>query len=165
LNANGNYPNSTTYEWSLTFEKGPPQDFVASTQNPRSFPASINNRVISAKVTARFENCSETETKRFDCPIPDQDRLGNSLCGPNSNINRFDKSIKVFPNPVKSIISFKGNDLENYSITIHDFMGNRIIEDKNLKDNINLGNSKPGIYFYVITGKNNFVQKGRLIKD
>ena len=77
LNAGGNFPNGTTYEWEIKRQDGSTQFYSPSTNNPRLVSASINNRITQATVTAKFENCEKTSTKTFMCAIPNSDANGN----------------------------------------------------------------------------------------
>lgn len=87
LNAGGNFPTGTTYEWEIRRQDGTTQFYSPSTSNPRLISASINNRIIRATVTAKFEDCEKTETETFMCAIPNVDINGNLFpeCGGNGN--------------------------------------------------------------------------------
>jgi hypothetical protein len=77
LNAGGNFPNGTTYEWEIRRQNGTIQFYSPSTSNPRLVSASINNRITRATVTAKFEDCEKTVTKTFQCAIPNADINGD----------------------------------------------------------------------------------------
>ena len=87
LNAGGNFPNGTTYEWEIRRQNGTIQFYSPSTSNPRLVSASINNRITRATVTAKFEGCEKTVTKTFMCAIPNADINGNLFpeCKGNGN--------------------------------------------------------------------------------
>ncbi|MBQ0734377.1 hypothetical protein [Aquimarina celericrescens] len=70
LFTNGNFPNGTTYEWLITRQNGLTQSYEASTDNPRAVSASSSNKIIRARVTARYQECSRTFLKTFIQPIP-----------------------------------------------------------------------------------------------
>ena len=76
LNAGGNFPIGTTYEWEIRRQNRTTQFYSPSENNPRLVSASINNRITRATVTAKFENCEKTITKTFMCAIPDMDING-----------------------------------------------------------------------------------------
>ncbi len=170
LQASGNFPNGTSYSWTITRQDGSTQFYSASTQNPRMVSASINNRITKATVTATYQNCTKTVTKIFRCAIPNADINGElfpecSLFGGGIGFSKISEKIKVYPNPTKANLSFEGKDLENYKITIFDFMGNIIIKDSKLNEEINLDSEKSGIYFYIISDDQMNIQEGKIIKE
>ncbi|MBX2827446.1 MAG: hypothetical protein KTR22_04755 [Flavobacteriaceae bacterium] len=77
LHAGGNFPPGTTYAWTITRQDGSVQNYAASTANPRLVSASISNRIVSATVTAVYEDCEETSTNNFACAIPNSDANGD----------------------------------------------------------------------------------------
>ncbi len=83
LHAGNNFPSGTTFEWQITRQNGTIQFYSPSTSNPRLVSASINNRITSATVTARFGDCEKTATRTFRCAIPNADINGDLFpeCG------------------------------------------------------------------------------------
>lgn len=79
LEVTSSFPAGTTYSWIITRQDGSIQPYSASTDNPRSVSASIDNRITEATVTAEYGGCTKTVSKIFDCAIPDLDINGQLL--------------------------------------------------------------------------------------
>jgi len=76
------------------------------------------------------------------------------------------KQILVYPNPVKNYLNIALGLYTDINLQIFDTNG-QIILVKNLKysQKIDLPELPTGFYIYVLTGKNGFVEKGKLIKE
>ena len=165
LLANGNYPQGTFYSWLITYENGSTQNYEASPQNPRPISASFDMRVSEARVTASYQNCSETVTQLFDCALPDIDENGN-LSPECSNLeggfSRKNNVVKVYPNPAKNGQSINISGLDNYEvekIDIVDMSGNVVLTEIKKLNSVELGSLKTGIYFIKISTKQGIIQK------
>jgi len=75
--------------------------------------------------------------------------------------------ILVTPNPTSSKIEFyvqnSNLDRDIYSVEIFDSYGTKIIEKQILPEKVDLSNNKKGLYFYVISTKEGYLQKGKII--
>lgn len=170
--AGGNFPPGTLYKWTIERMNGSVEHYGNSTQNPRHFNATINNRIVKATVTATYINCVQTASVTFLCPIPDIGLDGNLLPDCNNGLpggggpgeGRSMMNISVFPNPTTSTVSFTGEKIEQYQISIYDMYGNTVIKGARLSREINLKKQKPGTYIYVITDGKGYHQKGRIVK-
>lgn len=169
LMANGNYPAGTTYTWTTTRQNGLKQTYT-TTDDTVLVSASVNNRIVSATVTASFEDCTETVNKTFDCAIPNTDANGNTFpeCGGNGGgFGKKAENIKVSPNPVKAGSSIKIQGLESYNvdvIEVVDMFGNIKSNQKLKSDTIDVGNLNTGIYFIKISTKQGIIQKKIIVK-
>ncbi|MFT3795028.1 S8 family serine peptidase [Flavobacterium sp.] len=85
--------------------------------------------------------------------------------GMDSKENTKADRIKVYPNPVQSIVNFEGDDLSKYSISIYDQNGNPVMAKDTLEDSINMGQQEKGMYIYIISGANDYRQVGKLLKE
>lgn len=174
LQVTGIFPSGTNFNWTITRQTGPVATY-STTSLVQFVSASLSNRVVQASVTATHLGCSETYTRSYyACPLPDYDPFQEVLLCDNGNgchssgnggFSRENKRFELYPNPTKSEIIFKGENLNQYRVTIYDFKGNVVIKDKKLSDNFNLGKENTGLYFYVITDEKGFRQDGKLIKN
>ena len=73
--------------------------------------------------------------------------------------------ISVSPNPTKSILNFKGENLDKYVITIYNENGEIVIKNSKVDTVLSLENFKQGIYFYQLTDDSGYSQKGKIIKE
>ncbi len=72
-------------------------------------------------------------------------------------------SVSIFPNPSTSSFTFSG--LQNECvIEIYDVLGNTIYTTNTSEEKtiIDLSKQSTGVYFYRITGKNNFIENGKI---
>ncbi len=76
------------------------------------------------------------------------------------------KQILVYPNPVKNYVTFALGLYSDINLQIFNSKG-QIVLVKNLKysQKIDLSELSTGFYIYVLTGKNGFFEKGKLIKE
>lgn len=80
--------------------------------------------------------------------------------GIDENIN---SSVSIFPNPSTSFFTFSG--LQNECvIQIYDVLGKIIYTTKTSEEKtiIDLSRHNKGIYFYRVTGENNFIEQGKI---
>ena len=94
--------------------------------------------------------------------------FGTALSIAQLTVNENTRSeYKVYPNPTKDrILLILPNDLNDASIIIYNPLGQKILEQKNLNQNleISLENYSAGIYYYTIQSKNK-AQSGKIIKN
>ncbi len=100
------------------------------------------------------------------------DDLGSRSSTMNITLEKNNKTVSVFPNPVKKYVHFTQNAaITDFEIKIHDMAGIQVFERKrfdskksNLIIALDLEDLEPGLYFYTssINGKK---YKGRLIKE
>ncbi len=76
------------------------------------------------------------------------------------------KQILVYPNPVKDKVNFVTGFYNNLELTIYNING-KLVHSSHLPhtQTINLQHLPTGMYAYIITGKNGFFEKGKLMKD
>lgn len=112
----------------------------------------------SITITYNYNNgCpSKTIKKMFQYDIT------NDILLKSSNLIEL---IKVYPNPTKNVINFKGEKLENYFISIFDEKGNNVIKDHNINDSLNIEKINKGTYIYTISNYKDYKQDGKIIKD
>lgn len=128
------------------------------------------NGQIKKYYSGHDENHSEFGMSEFGSNIA-QTCFIHSTCfyseDPFFRNNSSEKSNKIIisPNPTYSKISFKGENLNQYKITIFDSNGNKIINELNIERTIDLKDYKKGIYFYLLEDKEGNIQKGKIIKE
>ncbi len=90
----------------------------------------------------------------------------DNLVGVNED-TKYAMNIKVFPNPVSDMLSFKLPE-ENLNVRIYNVLGaeverfdsqNRPVYRKNIQD------WKPGVYFYEVKKRDKVLKRGRFIKE
>lgn len=156
LFANPQAGQGATYTWSGFYENGNPFS-VTSTLMPTPIPASLSNRIASAKVIVNYMDCEARDRKTFDCPIP--------YISCPSNRNGLNGEFRLNQNPIKSNLEFEGNNKDQFIISIYDASGNAMLKGIRLSDEISLEGRKPGIYFYIITDESGTIQSGKVVKQ
>lgn len=147
--------NTYSYFWTFTFQDG---STSWSYEEKPEVPVYCSNSIISASVVIASALCSVTINVNWST-------MGG-LCGTYglNGLRNSNSSVKVYPNPTKSLIFFEGKNLDNYQISIYNDKGTKILESKNL-NRINIQDYRKGIYYYTITNSNGYKQSGSLIKD
>lgn len=79
--------------------------------------------------------------------------------------NNTKSQIIVSPNPTSSKVTFIGENLDQYTVTIFDSNGNKIINESDIENSIELKSYKKGIYLYILEDKEGNLQKGKIIKE
>jgi hypothetical protein len=95
------------------------------------------------------------------------DRNGN-VCG-SVGINKIitQSEILVYPNPAKDNLNFDMGMYKDFQLSVYNQMGQTIMQKNFISGNntINIGNFKPGIYFYNLQNKNGKVISGKFVKE
>ena len=83
----------------------------------------------------------------------DNIELNNNI----SNLELFDRDIKIFPNPSSNLFTINCKNCVNKNIIIEDVLGNIVLRRKvnSDKQNINFSNKKNGMYFLRIENNQN----------
>jgi hypothetical protein len=73
--------------------------------------------------------------------------------------------VQVSPNPAKTILSFKGDQLQNYKLSLYDTQANPVMTGVTVSGSVNIEKLEKGIYIYVITDSAGYRQTGKIIKE
>lgn len=73
--------------------------------------------------------------------------------------------IQLFPNPSKSIIQFKGQDVNDSFISVYDLSGSIIVSKSRVSQNLNISKLNKGTYIYKIEKNSQLIQEGKIIKE
>lgn len=124
----------------------------------------------STTIIVNFNNNNTTFC--FTKPINNlvSSTFGSCDCGINpyrqANIAEPLKNrIEVAPNPARSVVWFKGDNLEQYTISIFDTEGKPVLEGGTIDSGISLEKQRKGVYVYVITDDFGYRQDGKIIKE
>jgi len=172
LYVNGNFPLGTTYEWNVYREDGSIDNYSASSQTLRYVAASFENRITYVEVIAYYGNCSRLFTSAFHCAIPNSDQYGNVFpdCSSYKLINKKENIlnnglIRIYPNPISSMINFEGLNDVNCAISIYDSFGKLVLRNEKINEKLDFSNYNKGFYFYEISKDNLILLRGKLIKN
>jgi len=76
------------------------------------------------------------------------------------------KQILVYPNPVKDKVTFVTGLYNNLELSIYNLQGKPVLKQKlPYTQTIDISALPKGLYVYIITGKNGFIEKGKLLKE
>jgi hypothetical protein len=73
--------------------------------------------------------------------------------------------IILSPNPTKTVVTFEGSKLSDYSISVYDEAGKQVLNQIGINTSLSLEKLSAGIYIYAITGKDGYKQSGKIIKE
>jgi Secretion system C-terminal sorting domain len=148
--------NNFNYSWTFTYQNGA---ITTSNDKQPAIPAFCSNRIVSASVVVTSSTCSKTINQ-------DWSNFGG-LCGTYEYAYgrmASNENIKLYPNPVKSMLGFRGKNLYKYKISIFDQTGLKVMESLGLR-NINVAHLKKGTYHYTISDSDGYRQNGVLLKE
>jgi len=109
-------------------------------------------------------------------PIPDQrdvhilkiDSTGyyDPLTGTEEELAQMNKQILVYPNPATNEVNFVLGLYSNLQLFIYNSTGERVLfQLLQHSQTIDISTLPPGIYVYLLTGKNGFSETGKIIKE
>jgi hypothetical protein len=76
------------------------------------------------------------------------------------------KQILVYPNPVKNDVNFVLGLYQNLDLQIFNSNGQVVLRKKlEHSEKVKMADLPTGLYIYVLTGENGFIEKGKLIKE
>lgn len=76
------------------------------------------------------------------------------------------KEVTTYPNPLKDNLHFDLGTQTNLQLSIYNSAGERILfQPLHLSQTIDISTLPPGIYVYLLTGKNGFTETGKIIKE
>ena len=96
------------------------------------------------------------------------DQLTSCFTGSSCNDNDgglLFRDIQVYPNPTSSTLQFEGIDSAEYSLTIYNKNGFKILEEDSIDQKITIKEQPNGIYFYVLKDRNGNEKTGKIIKN
>ncbi|MCF6133090.1 T9SS type A sorting domain-containing protein [Flavobacterium wongokense] len=73
--------------------------------------------------------------------------------------------IILSPNPTKTVVTFEGSKLNDYSIAVYDEAGKQVLTQTGINTSLSLEKLSNGIYIYMINGKDGYKQTGKIIKE
>lgn len=71
-------------------------------------------------------------------------------------------AIIVYPNPASSIVSFKGKNLDSYTMSLYNLEGRKVLE-KSISEPVNISSLAKGMYIYLLTDDAGNKQQGKLV--
>ncbi|HTO17454.1 MAG TPA: T9SS type A sorting domain-containing protein [Edaphocola sp.] len=83
-----------------------------------------------------------------------------------TDINRLEKLINIYPNPIVDLLNIQNNSNHTIRFTIYNALG-ALIFDKTFQNEINtidLSSYSKGVFFYYITSKDQTIKTGKIIK-
>lgn len=73
-----------------------------------------------------------------------------------------EEAIIVYPNPASSVVSFKGNNLDSYTMSLYNLEGRKVLE-KSISEPVNISSLAKGMYIYLLTNNAGNKQQGKLV--
>lgn len=110
----------------------------------------------------RFVIIPDFDDSRFQDHITyfDEISFGNQTAG----INNYAKnSVKLYPNPAKSVVNFSSLSNAVLEVSIYNILGKEVLRSKSVQSQLDISSLNPGMYFLNITQGINTITKKLLV--